>query len=489
MKTILIVEDEKMIRQGIKAIIQRSGVPVSVIIECGNGVDAWEILQEQKIDVMFTDIRMPQMDGIELVRRIQKLQHMPMVVVVSGYDDFSYAVEMLRNGVREYILKPVEREKIIEVLHRLNQELEHRSEQSLTERRAGYQQMKYLLVAEDVMEEELALLEKKCEQLFWEGSYAVCCFGKRTHIEDNEEIILLSDVEDSNVCIVEERNLELLLKNELSRVHAGISSIHRGVRELRKAYEEAYEMRRRAFCICGTAEYGKIGTANVPEGLRKQALKLLEEHAFMQRVQLIGTEKTEELAAHWNRLFGEAGKEHITPEELEQAIREMLAEIRRIYRNSLDEKKSFWLEEYTHVFEYEDIAEFEDGLMYHILELHNTIQSSLDGNVSRQKMKQAVEYISANYNKDLNMAVVSNHISMNYSLFSFSFKQYTGKNFVNYLKDIRITEAKKLLRDTDKKIIEISQEVGYDNEKHFMKLFKSACGVSASEYRKNMKRD
>ena len=83
------------------------------------------------------------------------------------------------------------------------------------------------------------------------------------------------------------------------------------------------------------------------------------------------------------------------------------------------------------------------------------------------------------------MAVVSNYISMNYSLFSYSFKQYTGSNFVNYLKEIRMREAKKLLTETDMKIIEISQAVGYDNEKHFMKIFKATCRVSPTEYRHN----
>ena len=120
MKTVLIVEDEKMIRQGIKAMIQRSGVPVEVIIECTNGEMALEVIREQKVDVMFTDIRMPKMDGIELVKQMQSCEHVPLTVAISGYDDFSYAVEMLRNGVREYILKPVEREKIAEILQKLN---------------------------------------------------------------------------------------------------------------------------------------------------------------------------------------------------------------------------------------------------------------------------------------------------------------------------------------------------------------------------------
>ena len=72
MKTVLIVEDEKLIRQGLRKMIQRSGVPVEVIMECNNGETALEILKEQPIDVMFTDIRMPKMDGIELVERMQE---------------------------------------------------------------------------------------------------------------------------------------------------------------------------------------------------------------------------------------------------------------------------------------------------------------------------------------------------------------------------------------------------------------------------------
>ena len=139
------------------------------------------------------------------------------------------------------------------------------------------------------------------------------------------------------------------------------------------------------------------------------------------------------------------------------------------------------------VWKYPNIDVYEREFMDWLLELHDRINSQFDTNKNKQKIQQAVEYIKENYAKDLNMAVVSNYISMNYSLFSYSFKQYTGSNFVNYLKTIRMEEAKKLLVETDMRVIEISQTVGYDNEKHFMKIFKSSCGVSPSEYRKNMK--
>lgn len=106
---------------------------------------------------------------------------------------------------------------------------------------------------------------------------------------------------------------------------------------------------------------------------------------------------------------------------------------------------------------------------------------------TKEKINEAIIYINDHYANDLNMAVVSNFISMNYSLFSLNFKEFAGMNFVNYLKNIRIEKAKELLAENDSKIHEISQSVGYSNEKHFMKVFKSITGVSPSEYRKNMR--
>ena len=82
------------------------------------------------------------------------------------------------------------------------------------------------------------------------------------------------------------------------------------------------------------------------------------------------------------------------------------------------------------------------------------------------------------------MAMVSNYVSMNYSLFSIEFKNYTGMNFVNYLKEIRIKAAKRLLENTELRIQEVGKMVGYENDKQFMKIFKNICGVSPSEYRK-----
>nr|WP_285848113.1 MULTISPECIES: AraC family transcriptional regulator [unclassified Mesobacillus] len=98
-------------------------------------------------------------------------------------------------------------------------------------------------------------------------------------------------------------------------------------------------------------------------------------------------------------------------------------------------------------------------------------------------MDRAIAYIRENYHKDLNLAVVANYISLNYSYFSHMFKEYIGQNFVDYLKMVRVENAKKLLKETDFKILEISEMVGYKNPKQFARVFREAEGISPKEYR------
>lgn len=208
MKTVLIVEDEKLIRQGLRKMIQRSGVPVEVIMECNNGETALEILKEQSIDVMFTDIRMPKMDGIELVERMQECEHIPLTVAISGYDDFNYAVAMMHNGVREYLLKPIEREKICDILARLNQEIEEGREQEKTRQKLGQQQIRHLMLLAEMPEEELTMLETQYDQHFildLSGKpYVVCCRNRKKEEEScPKDCLFLGDVEENDLFLIE----------------------------------------------------------------------------------------------------------------------------------------------------------------------------------------------------------------------------------------------------------------------------------------------
>ncbi|MCR4651959.1 MAG: response regulator [Lachnospiraceae bacterium] len=489
MKTLLIVEDEKLIRQGIKTMVMRSGVPIEVIMECNNGEAALEILKQQKVDVMLTDIRMPKMDGIELVKRVQDLEpdHKPMVVAVSGFDDFSYAVEMLRNGVREYLLKPVERDKINSVLKKINDELENKANEYADEKKFGKQQLKYLLTNRIVTTDEMDMLKQKYAQSFFKGDYVVCCMELGAYEDKTIGTIALKDVDDGIVCVVETDSLEEFKANELMSQTAGFSGVHRGLENLKEAYEEAKNARCRAFCRGESVEYGNE-SKRIHRDILEQAIKLLDESECTGRLQLIGTAKTEEMIAAWEKLFGEVAKGRIEPDRFFGKQQEFLTSAMDLYQSVITDEDRKQCDNLGKFLAFAGLEQYGENFMNWVMTLHERVNSLNSTNSNTQKIKQAIEYIEENYNSDLNMAVVSNYISMNYSLFSYTFKQYTGTNFVNYLKDIRMREAKKLLTGTDMKIVEISQQVGYDNEKHFMKIFKSECGVSPSEYRKNTTR-
>ena len=484
MKTVLIVEDEKMIRQGIRAMIQRSGVPVEVIMECSNGEMAWDILQSQKVDVMFTDIHMPKMNGIELVQKMQELPQKPITIAVSGYADFVYAVEMLRMGAREYLLKPVEREKLWDIMRKLEQEIAESQENSRTSKKLGHQQLKYLMLNEQITEEELNTMQSEYESEFDLQAYYVYAVNPKETKAVEERYIYLHNVEGCDVYLVTEKNAQLLLKNELAQEYVGISALHSGIRELRAAYREAVEARHHAFCIDQRTYCLDERRKHIPENFYEQGKKLIGVEMKLQRVQLLGTDKTEELVKTWNGLFYAVKNGWVAPEDYAECMEDFFREIKKTYRNVLSDEGEI-LEKLADYYGFPTLTGYQAEFMEWILDFHERINSQFDTNKNRKKIKQAIDYIQENYDKDLNMAVVSNHISMNYSLFSYLFKEYTGSNFVNYLKGIRMEEAKKLLAETDLRIIEISAKVGYDNEKHFMKIFKGACGVSPSEYRKN----
>jgi YesN/AraC family two-component response regulator len=119
MRKILLVEDEKMIRYGIYVMIENSGVPYYELTECRNGKEAIMLLKKNEYDLVLTDIRMPVMTGLELSKWIYETldsNERPLLVAISGYAEFEYAREMLKFQAMDYLLKPVDRKELSQVL-------------------------------------------------------------------------------------------------------------------------------------------------------------------------------------------------------------------------------------------------------------------------------------------------------------------------------------------------------------------------------------
>lgn len=480
MKTLLLVEDEKLIRQGIRSMIERSGVEVEEIIECNNGETALEILKTRHIDVMFTDIRMPKMDGITLVSETGKLEHIPLIAAISGFDDFEYAVEMLRNGVKEYILKPVDRNKIIETLEKFEEDLNENEQKYIQDKKTAFQQLQYMLFYDNVTDVEIENICLELSDFIPLQKFVVFCFGKKDEDMDltvPNKYYYVQGQEKFDLIICGADFKEEVMK-KLVNHNIGISGVYYNLMDLKQAFCEAAEMRRTAFETCQTIVDAK--TYSAPEQEYEYGVKVM-----MQTANLICSNKLEE-ALEQLEIFVKGVKTRKYPiNEFQEQMKLIIQTTMKVYEKSLKNKEHEVLE-MLDIFSYQNIDEYMEVVRQWINGFDELVSDNIDEHKTNIKMQKAIEYIKNNYATNLNMAVVSNYISMNYSLFSFTFKKYTGTNFVNYLKNIRVGEAKKLLTETDMKVNEISKAVGYDHEKHFMKTFKSITGLTPSQYRNNL---
>ena len=112
MYKVIIADDEVWIGFGIKKLIYKSGQPFTVIGEAPNGIRAYEMVKKEQPDLLITDIRMPGLNGLELMRKLRAEENPVGVVFISGYAEFEYAREAISLGAFDYLLKPIEEESL-----------------------------------------------------------------------------------------------------------------------------------------------------------------------------------------------------------------------------------------------------------------------------------------------------------------------------------------------------------------------------------------
>jgi two-component system response regulator YesN len=146
---VLIADDEPKIRRGLKTTIEELRPDMKIVAEAEDGQTALELVEKEKPDIMLIDIRMPRLSGLALIERINETSHDGIVIVVSGHDEFEYAKKALQLKVFEYVLKPVARKTLAEVLGRADSELS-----------ASRQLSKYLVWARDQLERNMPALRE-----------------------------------------------------------------------------------------------------------------------------------------------------------------------------------------------------------------------------------------------------------------------------------------------------------------------------------------
>lgn len=468
MNTILIAEDEKFIRKGLVTMVRRSGVPVERILEARDGEEALELPHQNPVDLLITDIRMPKLDGIGLASRLGELDHQPMVLVISGYDDFSYAVEMLRNGAFDYLLKPVERERLYEALEKLEGQYQKKRARQEEEGQQALRALRHLMLEQDTESPEWREQAGRCREGFFPGPYAGFCAGECSQPLPEGMLCLHAVGGLSLYAAPQERAEELaaLLPAPVGRsgIYTGPESLHLCYQEARRAWQQSF-------------------FAGEPRGeLPPQMFQPLSV-TVEQLTGLAGLSRGQELLQLLSGEGARAARGEVDPEKVAELCARFAGRLGRDFSQFIgqgEEPRRFAV-----LWDFPDWAQYLDALGQWLEGFCGRTAQEFADYENKQKIRQAAQYIQRHFREPLSMTVVSNHVSMNYSLFSLLFKQYTGVNFSGYLQELRINEAKRLLEETDWRVNEICRRAGFSDDKHFLKVFKAAVGFSPTEYRRS----
>ena len=535
---ILIVDDEQLIRQGLRARIEYLGIDVDEIFEAENGLMALRLQEEHPIDVVITDIRMPDMDGLELIQEMQKKNNQIKFVVLSGYAEFSYAETAIRLGVKAYLLKPVSNDDLKAAFDKAYKEMEQtasvRQEVQMKKRmdreKQVYQQEKALNALFSSQEAGAVTREQLCklcgyDEKMWAGGAESVLYLAILHInKESFEHQRFRPVDHELVRFMI-RNIfeeiqapcEKLLVNSLSdtRQMYGIF-IGDDKKKLRMEVERIY-LRMRSVLEKKMGIYLTIGVSRCRSQLEgketseaRQALKqrIIYGKAniyFYEDIRILGEQEFPVSQLHLLEQYIEHNEifkvknlvQEIFSEELVKKygsaylrimwiriLNLLLHHYERRGRNAAEIEKM--LQNYNLLDRIQSLQEIRQKIIEMVMECVST-ESVADAN-ARSKIQMAIGYIQEHFAENLTVNVLAEHYGMSPNYFSSMFKKEMSRSAVNYITELRINQARELLYHSELSVVDISKKVGYEDSQYFFRVFKKYLGMTPLQYREGSRK-
>jgi len=512
--SVLLVDDEKNIRKGLRAIILRSGSDFTDIDECSGGESALLMMERKHYDLLITDLLMPQMDGIELLAGMEGMVNRPYTVILSAHDDFKYAQKAIKYGVKAYLLKPVDRVELNNILNKAENEISLNrpdSAESLNNPLTEFyeNQLSLILLNENLPNAEIEKILSLCEIDLHDHEYyiSVVNFHETYEAAEKRDInaamtvslraqlalkklkcFSFPDQKGNIVVICCDKDglkdcLDTMAGMYSENYRAGMAGPFMEPADVRPSYVQAEYVLR--YGILNQSER-MVCFSEIPQdsGMPVLPLKNIKNLSGM-----LDTERKDELIRLVHLIFDENMIRRNRLEYMERLTHAFKDEIVRFLSEQIPHKTDFIREQesgFKQVYEFKDLQEFVLYQLKYIMNLNAALLRMKNSYGAYNEIDFALKYVNEHYGKDLSMAEVANRISLNYSYFSLLFKEKTGMNFVEYLKKVRIEKAKELLKNQGLRIYEISGMVGYNNTKHFTTIFREYTGISPKEFRERI---
>jgi len=522
----IIVEDEKIIREQIATYIQWKEYGIDVIGTAENGRIALDMARKYKPELILTDIRMPEMDGLELLFEIQKEMRNTKVVLLTAYDDFIYVQTALKNGAFDYVLKIAPTEELINtVLKARDKVLEE--QQKIYESELIKENLKgNVQIANEGLLNRLVRHKSKnidhvveCLNkngiLFKKGNYfvAIVDFNQTDIYLEIERYILIKekmleiekemlfsaiwyfDDKDCLIGIIQHENSisytefsntlrKVLIENEIANYYVGLGSSKGKIADIFSSYCEAekaleFKIIKPINTFIIYSEILNLQKKDEESGFIKECKKDL----FIQ----IKTFSVDKINNSIDRAFGELLViSSIYPNEIYKLCYELIQEAKRDIE-ILDPEFNSSLGEYDF---YSDIRQFDDikKLKDWLKELISSIVIRVNNEKQEpmfQTINKILKYIDENIGFDLSLNSIAEKFEINQSCLSILFKKGTGIYFKDYILKKKVERAQVLLRDSKLRIKDVSNIVGYQDEKYFTNIFKKYTGLTPSQYKNN----
>lgn len=523
MLNVLLVDDEDIVRIMLKSIVRWENFGVGDIFDAGNGEEALHIINNEKIDIILTDIRMPVMDGLELVKKILIEKPNTICVVMTAYDEFNYARNAFRNGVFDFIVKDeINKELLEDLLQRINKEFIRKQPGIYSGHSLGVSRenifKEFLCGNIDDRRFKELVLELKLKPIT--GNIVVMSLHIDNMVDIQENFTdgkfylfqksfinscsyMLQNFESANIFYINESNY-VIIESFSSTI--GFMEI---LRTTSLTIEKLKETVRTSFGVTITVGVSEIGNDIIE--LYQQSEKSLEYYTLRGKDSIIfyrdivlSSNKGEvaqiDICEFSNVLESKSLEGiHLYIDALgEQIIKSSIINIYDIYvvymrllllTNNYISKLNISFEEifkvnidfYEKIRRYQTLDEISTWYKNVMDWIYDYINSR--GNI-HYKIKKVLEYIDKKYNQPTSLEDMAEYIEVSSNHLSKLFMKEVGQSFTDYLVLYRMNKAKQLLKSTNYQVYEISEMVGYPNSQHFCKMFRKVIGKSANEYRK-----
>lgn len=506
MYKIMFVDDEEQNLFLMEKIIDWEEIGFRVCGIALDGPEGIQVYEETEPDVVCVDIRMDEMDGLTLIRELQKKGKPTVYIIVTAYGEFSYAQTAISLGVKNYLLKPVSRKEMIPMMKEIKENLDSMHDK---ERKNRYISREY---KNHVFANAFEQMNRSClrkEELSEALHLQEVCKGERLHFfelcspNEEKEAVLRAAKEwnvehlisgyDSIYGIIPGEQVENTIQ-AFERLKAGnlrikylmlISKEFSDEMEFCEIYRQYFQVRNCVFyqqesryfdCAkVNPAEWKNAGTEKKQE---KNSEKKVEEsmHSLVYNAS----------AKEMEKLVFDICAEGLSPEVLTDRMVELLimlkSQLTRTYQD-----RAFMVLRHNNLWDLHQIrtrAGLERKMKMLLEATAEAVGDILDHRANYTLNGKIMDYIWENFSRtDFSAGEVADKVHLSRNYFLKLFKDENKMSFWDYITSLRMEKAKKLLKASDDTIYTISMEIGYESQYHFSRKFKNYYGISPNEYR------